>query len=960
MKMYLRRTEKLLALLLVMALMLCAAPAAVAESFSAFVKSGSMSVYSDAALTNRIGSLGQYTVVTVLEYAGGVARIQAGGNTGYARVSDMDAVEAVAVKGVVTTATRAYQSPSTSSASVGLPAGTQVNVIKIVGRWALIERGGIGAFTNVSCLSPLSSMTTPTPEPTAALPSGGGVTVETFTAAVSAASAEVYRQADEFSDVLGTLSNGTEVTVTAYTADWAQIELFGSTGYVRISDLTRETSSGSAEQNTPTAGSSVVPATVTGSNARVYASASASGKYLGTMVIGTAVNVLAIQNGWAYIEMSGHYGFCEVAQLTANSAMVTAAPAPTAAPTPAAPANSIPGTVVAASVLVYQQPKTSSKCLGGLTKGAQVNVLAIQGGWAYIELAGNYGFCQVSALQPTSALATPEPTATPAPTESTVIPATVTGSDARVYASASTSGKYLGTMVVGTAVNVLAAQNGWAYIEMSGHYGYCQLSQLTANSELNTPAPTAPAGSIPGKVTVTSLSVYQQPNTSAKVVAALPMNTVVNVIAIQNGWAYVELSGNYGFCLVSGLTPATSASPEPTTDPSTGYVKETFSATVVVSGAKLYAQPDTGSQSQSLSMGVNVTVSAYTSEWAYVDFAGVKGFVKVSALNRNEYATLGSGSSGSNVNLLEKALLALGYFDAQPGTTYSSFTENAVKRFQAACGMTATGTADQATQRVLYGGSAPACSLLSGSYAAGSKGDSVTRIQTRLLALGYLSKASSVDGDFGTKTQNAVKLFQSCNGLTASGTADSATLKKMYSTSAASLPSGKTPADVSTVVDPSPGDQKNNSTTISSTLASKTTTYSSGMSNAEKLEYVIYVGQNQLGKPYVYGANGTSSYDCTGFTCYCFKQIGITLPRTAVNQGYSNTYTKIGSVSELRRGDLVYFNTISDGDLSDHAGIYLGAGYFIHASSGQGKVVVSSLASGYYNQVFSWGRRVFN
>ena len=55
----------------------------------------------------------------------------------------------------------------------------------------------------------------------------------------------------------------------------------------------------------------------------------------------------------------------------------------------------------------------------------------------------------------------------------------------------------------------------------------------------------------------------------------------------------------------------------------------------------------------------------------------------------------------------------------------------------------------------------------------------------------------------------------------------------------------------------------------------------------------------------------------------------------------------------------MYFNTVSDGDLSDHAGIYLGAGYFIHASSGQGKVVVSSLASGYYNQVFSWGRRVF-
>ena len=60
----------------------------------------------------------------------------------------------------------------------------------------------------------------------------------------------------------------------------------------------------------------------------------------------------------------------------------------------------------------------------------------------------------------------------------------------------------------------------------------------------------------------------------------------------------------------------------------------------------------------------------------------------------------------------------------------------------------------------------------------------------------------------------------------------------------------------------------------------------------------------------------------------------------------------------LKRGDVVCFNTSSDSDLSDHTGIYLGNGYFIHASSGGHKVVVSNIASGYYNRVFSWGRRV--
>ena len=57
-------------------------------------------------------------------------------------------------------------------------------------------------------------------------------------------------------------------------------------------------------------------------------------------------------------------------------------------------------------------------------------------------------------------------------------------------------------------------------------------------------------------------------------------------------------------------------------------------------------------------------------------------------------------------------------------------------------------------------------------------------------------------------------------------------------------------------------------------------------------------------------------------------------------------------------GDLVFFNTISDSDLSDHAGVYLGEGYFIHASSGAHKVVVSNLNTGYYGRVFSWGRRI--
>ena len=145
---------------------------------------------------------------------------------------------------------------------------------------------------------------------------------------------------------------------------------------------------------------------------------------------------------------------------------------------------------------------------------------------------------------------------------------------------------------------------------------------------------------------------------------------------------------------------------------------------------------------------------------------------------------------------------------------------------------------------------------------------------------------------------------------------------------------------------------------------SNTTEYSPSMTNAEKLEYVIYKAQTQLGKPYIYGSGYTKDdnppgFDCSGLVYWSFLRIGIKLKDSAYRQGYDNSLPKI-SITELKRGDVVCFDTISDKDLSDHTGIYLGGGKFIHASSSGSNVIISSLASGYYNRTFSWGRRVLN
>ena len=125
---------------------------------------------------------------------------------------------------------------------------------------------------------------------------------------------------------------------------------------------------------------------------------------------------------------------------------------------------------------------------------------------------------------------------------------------------------------------------------------------------------------------------------------------------------------------------------------------------------------------------------------------------------------------------------------------------------------------------------------------------------------------------------------------------------------------------------------------------------------------VIDEAFSHLGEPYRYGRQGPHSFDCSGFTYYCYLEIeGIKLKRSAKAQGYDDTYEKIEEIEDLKIGDLVFFNTNTrDSDLSDHAGLYIGDGYFIHASSGKNKhkVVISTLLEGFYNEHFSWGRRV--
>ncbi|MFJ2948442.1 NlpC/P60 family protein [Streptomyces sp. NPDC087226] len=102
-----------------------------------------------------------------------------------------------------------------------------------------------------------------------------------------------------------------------------------------------------------------------------------------------------------------------------------------------------------------------------------------------------------------------------------------------------------------------------------------------------------------------------------------------------------------------------------------------------------------------------------------------------------------------------------------------------------------------------------------------------------------------------------------------------------------------------------------------------TTSPSTGSGYAAKAEKALAFARAQIGKPYVWGATGPGSYDCSGLTQAAWKAAGVSLPRTTYDQVNAGTTVP---VSQARPGDLVFFY-----DDVTHVGIYIGNGMMIHA-----------------------------
>jgi cell wall-associated NlpC family hydrolase len=113
-----------------------------------------------------------------------------------------------------------------------------------------------------------------------------------------------------------------------------------------------------------------------------------------------------------------------------------------------------------------------------------------------------------------------------------------------------------------------------------------------------------------------------------------------------------------------------------------------------------------------------------------------------------------------------------------------------------------------------------------------------------------------------------------------------------------------------------------------------------------------------LNTPYLWGGNSKAGIDCSAFMQRLLNDVySIKIPRTSIQQFFTNNVEPFGSRHYLHEGDLVFFHTTDNEQLVTHVGLYLGNRMFVNASSTYG-VSIANMDAPYWKTKYVASGRV--
>lgn len=324
-------------------------------------------------------------------------------------------------------------------------------------------------------------------------------------------------------------------------------------------------------------------------------------------------------------------------------------------------------------------------------------------------------------------------------------------------------------------------------------------------------------------VSMDDVNMRSRANTTSTILKKIQKGDTVTILGVTGSFYRVEFDGKTGYAMKKYID-GTDPSPDPSPNPALSMqappaISEYPYDTTVIDFVKLRKVAETeGEVILTIPAGSVVTVYDRTSNgFVKVKYDGKTGYCVETHINlanipaptpqpgAEKYTELKNGSEGAAVTALQSALEELGYLEEEEvDGKFGAKTEEALKLFQKRNGLTQDGIASQDLQLKLYEDT-PKDTRGYRQYVrtvppvAGavirekSKGEPVTKLQTRLKELGYYE--GDPTGVCDENTVAAIKLFEGKHGLVADGEMSAADQQVLY---------GATAMEASVVVTPSP------------------------------------------------------------------------------------------------------------------------------------------------------------
>lgn len=324
-------------------------------------------------------------------------------------------------------------------------------------------------------------------------------------------------------------------------------------------------------------------------------------------------------------------------------------------------------------------------------------------------------------------------------------------------------------------------------------------------------------------ISMDDVNMRSRANTTSTILKKIQKGDTVTILGVTGSFYRVEFDGKTGYAMKKYID-GTDPSPDPSPNPALSMqappaISEYPYDTTVIDYVKLRKVAQTeGEVILTIPAGSVVTVYDRTSNgFAKVKYDGKTGYCVDTHINlanipaptpqpgAEKYTELKNGSEGAAVTALQSALAELGYLEEEDvDGKFGSKTEEALKVFQKRNGLTRDGIASQDLQLKLYEDT-PKDTRGYRQYVrtvppvAGavirekSKGEPVTKLQTRLKELGYYK--GELTGVCDEDTVAAIKLFEGKHGLVADGEMSAADQQVLY---------GATAMEASVIVTPSP------------------------------------------------------------------------------------------------------------------------------------------------------------